>query len=57
MATEYILLEVRVGNEHAGPGDAFRAWPFDLGTDANAIAVGKCPDKRGGVEIYDKKPN
>ena len=37
--------------EHARPGDAFRAWPFDLCTEANAIAVGKYPDKRGRVPL------
>jgi len=38
-------------NEHARPGDAFRAWPFDLCTDDNAVAVGKYPDKLGRVPL------
>ena len=38
-------------NEHARPGDAFRAWPFDLCTDTNAIAAGKYPDDRGRVPL------
>ena len=38
-------------NEHARPGDAFRAWPFDLCTEANAIAIGKYPDKGGRVPL------
>ena len=37
--------------EHAWPGDSFRAWPFDLCTEANAIAIGKYPDKRGRVPL------
>lgn len=38
-------------NEHARPGDAFRAWPFDLCTDANVIAAGKYPDELGRVPL------
>ena len=38
-------------NEHARPGDAFSAWPFNLCTDANAIASGKYPDERGRVPL------
>lgn len=36
-------------NENARPGDSFWAWPFDLCTQANAIAVGKYPDEQGRV--------
>ena len=38
-------------NEHARPGDAFRAWAFDLCTEDNAIAVGKYPDQQGRVPL------
>jgi hypothetical protein len=38
-------------NENARLGDSFRAWPFDLCTDANAVAVGKFPDKQGKVPV------
>jgi len=32
-------------NDHARPGDAFRAWPFDLCTEGNAAAIGKYLDE------------
>lgn len=38
-------------NDHARPGDAFRAWAFDLCTEANATAIGKYPDKIGRVPL------
>ena len=38
-------------NDHARPGDAFSAWPFDLCTGANAAATGKYPDELGRVPI------
>ena len=38
-------------NEHARPGDAFRAWPFELCNEANAIATGKYPDELGRVPL------
>lgn len=38
-------------NDHARPGDAFRAWAFDLCTEANAIATGKYPDEAGRVPL------
>lgn len=38
-------------NDHARPGDAFRAWPFDLCTEANAIATGKFPDELDRVPL------
>lgn len=38
-------------NDHARPGDAFRAWPFDLCKEANAIATGKFPDELGRVPL------
>jgi hypothetical protein len=38
-------------NDHARPGDAFRAWAFDLCTESNAIATGKYPDEIGRVPL------
>jgi len=38
-------------NDHARPGDAFRAWAFDLCSEANAIATGKYPDEAGRVPL------
>ena len=38
-------------NEQARPGDAFRAWPFDLCTEANVAACGKYPDQAGRVPL------
>jgi hypothetical protein len=38
-------------SDHARPGDAFRAWPFNICTDANAVASGKYPDELGRVPL------
>ena len=38
-------------NERARPGDAFRAWPFDLCSESNATAIGKYPDQFGRVQL------
>ena len=37
--------------DQARPGDAFRAWSFDLCTEANATASGKYPDDLGRVPL------
>jgi len=38
-------------NDRAQPGDAFRAWSFDLCTESNATATGKYPDELGRVPL------
>lgn len=38
-------------NDHARPGDAFRAWPFDLCTESNTTATEKYPDELGRVPL------